>query len=355
MALPKKRPEESLGDFEFLNRGDSDDVTKQVLDQSADGSAIHEGLLGAKTMEMTSVDDELAQCTAIAQFSGVDVVNPERIIKSNSSQHLPLGEGRKGNEPAQQSTSATIAGYAIAVTLLLLFCLATGRLSLTGNHALESLPDIRPLSPNEFRKVPDGTEVPPKHVMKLGESRRFGDVLVTPVRVTRESLLFQHFQSGVVEGSLTTIPVLKLWVKFENVSTTYGFPPFDAGLISKRTPEHSSDEATIANSYLTVKNPPAWESVRVLNYLQSMDDNFVITGQDSARVIMPKESLDTFIACSEEIAASGTAIESLYVWRVQFRKGVHEGSGNGITTLIDVNFTGSDVVEQSSTAPPVPG
>ena len=83
------------------------------------------------------------------------------------------------------------AGYAIALTLLLLGMLLTGRMSLFRNHTLESLPDLRPLAPREFRKVPDGAKLPDGHVLRLGESRRFGDVVVTPVRLTKEPLQFQ--------------------------------------------------------------------------------------------------------------------------------------------------------------------
>jgi hypothetical protein len=30
-------------------------------------------------------------------------------------------------------------------------------------------------------------------------------------------------------------------------------------------------------------------------------------------------------------------------WRVQFRKGVHRSSRNGVTTLIDVQFSSADI------------
>ncbi len=239
--------------------------------------------------------------------------------------------------------SPAVLGYAIAVTLFLLFSLITGRLSLTGNATLESLPDIRPLAPNEFRKVPDGTPVPDGHVLKLGESRRFGDVVVTPVRVTKEPMKFQGFLSGQPEDSLTTAPVLKLWLRFENRSGSYGFPPFDAGLMAHRTPPMSTDDSAVTNSFLTIAGAGAASEVRVLNYLQTMDSNFVLVGQESARVIMPNETLDTFIACSDQIATVAASPDSEYTWRVQVRKGVHEASGNGITTLVDVQFTGSEI------------
>lgn len=251
----------------------------------------------------------------------------------------------KSAAPVSRTTSSSpmVIGYAIAVTLLLLFSLATGRLSLFGNAALENLPDIRPLAPNEFRKVPDGTPVPDGHVMKLGDSRRFGDVVVTPLRVTREPLKFQGFMSGQPEESLTSKPVLKLWLKFENQSGSYAFPPFDAGLMSHRTPPLSTDDSVIANSFLNVSPASGGDPIRVLNYLQTMDNNFVLTGQNSAKVVAPEESLETFIACSEKIDAVTVEQGSELTWRVQFRKGVYESTGNGVTTLIDVQFNAAEI------------
>lgn len=237
-----------------------------------------------------------------------------------------------------------IVGYAIALTLIFLGLLFTGRISLFGNHALESLPDLRPLAPNEFRRIPDGAELPDGHVMRLGESRRFGDVVVTPVRLTREPLQFQGFLSGVIEEKLTTEPVLKLWLTFENVADDYAFPPFDSGLMSNRTPADSQDAATLANTFLTIGIPSGDSATtRRLNFLHTMDNNFVIVGQDSGKVLRPGELLTTFVAESDEDVDVRAEASTPFVWRVQFRKGVNLSSGNGVTTLIDIEFSGADI------------
>ncbi|MBC7967904.1 MAG: hypothetical protein H7Z17_18490 [Fuerstia sp.] len=247
-------------------------------------------------------------------------------------------------DPVSHKLFAGVTGYAIVLTLFLLELLYSGRVSLFGYHALESLPDLRPLPPNEFRRVPDGAELPDGHVLRLGESRRFGDVVVTPVRVTKEPLQFQGFLSGTIEKKLTTEPVLKLWLTFENVADDYAFPPFDAGLMSSRTPADSQDAATIANSFLTIGIPSGDSATtRRLNYLHSMDNNFVIVGQESAKSLLPGESLTTFVAASEEEDDVNAEASTPFVWRVQFRKGVNLSGGNGVTTLIDVKFSGADV------------
>jgi hypothetical protein len=266
----------------------------------------------------------------------------------------PVAE-KKAFAPSEKKSSSAIQGYAIAITLLMIFCLMTGRLKLFGNAALESLPDIRPLDSNEFRRVPDGTPVPEGHVLKLGESRRFGDVVLTPVKVTREPLMFEQFQTKAPATTLTTDPVLKLWLRFENLSGSYAFPPFDAGLMSHRTPRFSTDESTIVNSMLNVSSPGTSSPVRVLNFLQTMDNAFVIVGQQSGKVIVPEETLETFIACSEDIQYITPTAETGYTWRVQFRKGVHESSGHGVTTLVDVLFSETDITDAAPPTTPAAG
>jgi len=150
--------------------------------------------------------------------------------------------------------------------------------------------------------------------------------------------------SGVVEEKLTTVPVLKLWLKFENVANDYAFPPFDSGLMSNRTPADSQDAATIANTFLTIGVPSGdFATTRRLNFLHTMDNNFVIVGQDSGKTLRPRETLTTFVAESDEAGDVHADDRTPFVWRVQFRKGVNLSSGNGVTTLIDIEFSGADI------------
>jgi hypothetical protein len=100
---------------------------------------------------------------------------------------------------------------------------------------------------------------------------------------------------------------------------------------------------------LNVSSPATSSPVRVLNFLQTMDNAFVIVGQQSGKVIIPEETLETFVASSEDIQYIAPTAETGYTWRVQFRKGVHESSGHGVTTLVDVLFSEADITE---TAPP---
>ena len=271
-------------------------------------------------------------------------MNPEPEWNPGPAEQTDAVSTNTDNSSGGSKFSGALMGYAIALTLLFLALLLTGRLSLTGNPVLESLPDLRPLTPNEFRKIENGAEVPKGHVLRLGESRRFGDVVVTPVKLTKEPLMFQGFLSGQINDKLTTEPVLKLWLNFESVADGYAFPPFDANLMSNRTPPFSRDASTLVNSFLTIF-VPSRESAesRKLNFMHTMDDNFVIVNQNSGKVLLPGESMTTFIAASDDEDEVAMDEATQFVWRIQFRKGVNVSSGNGVTTLIDVKFSGADI------------
>lgn len=238
--------------------------------------------------------------------------------------------------------------YAITVTAILLYFALSGRIQLSGTHPLESLPDVRPLAPNEFQKIPESASLPAGHHLKLGQSRRFGDVLVTPVKVTIEPLEFEHFQSGLPEPALRTPPVLKLWLQFKNISRDYAFPPIDAAILSHRFPDHSTDPNTLANSFL-LASKAAHKPLRLLNFPQDPDSNFLLTDQKTGQVLKPGEELLTWIPSAS--LPDETLQPDNYVWRIQFRKGVHRPSGRGVTTLIECEFNPTQIQSSGVTRP----
>lgn len=233
-----------------------------------------------------------------------------------------------------------LAGYAAAVTLAFLGLLLTGRISLSGRNILESLPDVEPLRQNEFRLVPPDAELPGGHTLNLGDSQRFGDVVLTPFKVTREPVTFVNMMNGAdAEGNVSK-PVLKLWFRLSNASPDIAFPPWDVALMSHRS---EKDETVIANSWLMVRESAADAETQVLNYNHSPDSNLDLKDQHSRELLMPGKEITSYIASSDAISMIGTeAIES-YRWRIQIRKGVHFESGHGVTTLVDVNFSPDDI------------
>lgn len=234
--------------------------------------------------------------------------------------------------------------YASAVTLALLYMILFGG---GGTHALESLPDVKP-------KVVKGktatsyyspkNDVAPGHLLELGKSQRFGSVLVTPLKVTKASLKFQHHsgqQSAFVQSP--TEPLLKLWLKFENVSKDQTFSPLDPTLVFKREVKNQGS-VILANGFLgTDENRRLGKSLMYV-YDMPLESEFRIVGHQLEHDVAPGETWQTYIP-SEEKAVS---LKGDLIWRVHFRKGYNPSSLRGVTTLIDVKFNSSDIKDESA-------
>lgn len=282
------------------------------------------------------------------QLETAEEANSEKVNSDEAATTENDVTGAGAGEFVSKKSFSLVAGYAAALTLLFIALAATGRLSLTGSHALETLPDVAPLREGEFKKVQIGTEVtamegeaelPQGHTLVMGQSQRFGDVLVTPVKVTREPLGFVSMLTGAADKDKTTSPVLKLWFRVKNVSPDFAFPPWDVSLMSSRHPAEGTDDSTAANSWLIVTQGS--EEKRILNYLHSPKSSFDLIDQSSRKMIHPGEELETYVACSEQIAHVTKA--DSYRWRLQIRKGVNKTSGNSVTTLVDVLFSDDDI------------
>jgi hypothetical protein len=80
--------------------------------------------------------------------------------------------------------------------------------------------------------------------------------------------------------------------------------------------------------------------------------NWLVKGENLDRDFGPGQVIETFIPTAPE------QIESLsgdLVWRVHFRKGYNQKSYRGVTTLIEVLFKDSDILdEEPAPASPAP-
>lgn len=238
-----------------------------------------------------------------------------------------------------------LVSYASAITLGFLYLLMAS--AGTKPHELESLPDLVPPERNgqiALRLAPEDAEMPPGHTLRLGESQRFGNVLVTPLRVTRGPLRFEHqFRSGTTRPD--SDPVLKLWLRFENVSHDQTFAPLDSTLLLSRRVDPEDLSRLRANNFLARSSEKSLHGHRVLVYDLPIDSEWGLVGQSAGRKIGPGESLETFIPTTEEGIAE---LEGELIWRVQFRKGYHPQSRRGVTTLIEVVFSSSDIESESA-------
>ena len=145
------------------------------------------------------------------------------VLRESGSSALTPGSTGRG---VSRLAFLLVASYASAVTLVVAWLLLTARA-----QRLESLPDVRPLGDGELLFVGYNTPLPEGHILQLGESRRFGDVRVTPLRVSAEPLEFRHYENPDATRD-PTAPVLKLWLRLENLSDDTAFPPYDAALMS---------------------------------------------------------------------------------------------------------------------------
>ncbi|MBI1348084.1 hypothetical protein GC163_17560 [bacterium] len=239
-----------------------------------------------------------------------------------------------------------VASYASAATLILLYFIYSSFSAKP--HFLESLPDLVP----DIRK--DGTigmkrvlpehQVAPGHVLKLGESQRFGSLLVTPVKVTRGPLEFVHTYGNAKATQPPTQPVLKLWLKFENVSKDQAFPALDRTLVFRRIFDPQMDRLFALN-FLCPANGQTEDSGEIhLNYDMPEFSEFDLKGQALDQVIQPGETWVSYIPSEEGLSK----VDGEWVWRVNFRKGYNRRSGRGVTTLIDVHFTGDEITADSA-------
>lgn len=234
-----------------------------------------------------------------------------------------------------------VASYASAVTIVLVYLLFIAR-----NNALESLPDIKPPSGKKgefaWKYIPPKSNVAPGHVLALGESRRFGNVKVTPLKVTRGIARFEHFSGQPGMDRIPTNPLLKLWVKFENVSRDQPFVPLDAYLLFTRDDGNLGDSVK-ANCFVGLESDRKQGKMPYTHFDRlAVTSEFRIIGQNLDHVLNPGESMETFIP-SEEAAST---LDGDLVWRVQFRKGLNPSSLRGVNTLIDVRFSSKDIQEE---------
>jgi hypothetical protein len=234
------------------------------------------------------------------------------------------------------------ASYSSATTLVLLYLFFTS--GIRRQHALESLPDLVPKtrrSEVSMEVPPPESNVAPGHVLRLGDTQRFGSLKLTPVKITRGPLMFAHAFKQNESPPEPSEPVFKLWLKFENVSEDQVFPPLDRTLVYKRI---FTKKKIYTNNFLCAAKER--RAAGNLFYVYDMPEfsEFVIVGQDLDRDVKPGETWDTFIPSQDGIVD----LHGDCVWRVQFRKGYHAGTGRGVTTLVDVKFDPQEIVDEEA-------
>jgi hypothetical protein len=251
----------------------------------------------------------------------------------------PFATSTAMSRPAGVSRSAFVMtlAYAGLVTLLaayLLFLLWRG-------HALESLPDLSPLGTGTVRIPAPRATVAPGHTLALGESKVFGYVRVTPLRVTRGPLELETRGPFGLEDHKPPGTVLKLWLKFENVSPTDDVVPLDRQLVFYRRADKRTPGRFMTFNFVCPRgkqkevSPPL-----VYVYDQPPNSGLEPKAQNLDQNLGPNQAVETYIPTTAEGASD---LAGKLLWRVHFRKGHNAKTRAGVTTLIDVVFDSSAI------------
>ncbi len=251
--------------------------------------------------------------------------------------------------PQKQGLSGVIffllLSYASLVTLA--FAYYFWMTSNFNPSVLENLPDVEPKKSKngtvQFLLIPNEAPMPRGHTLKLGESRRFGDIVVTPLKVTRGPLHFVLYDGTTPKNNKRppSKDVLKLWVKFENVSESISIKPLGRQLTFKRGADSQDISKIRANNFVCQLTEKTKTGHVFLLYDLIIDDIWDLKNQNIDRDLQPGESFETYIPSGEEETLIGELL-----WRMHFRKGHNKKSLRGVTTLLEVRFSSSDVTAE---------
>ncbi|MCA9079528.1 MAG: hypothetical protein KDA58_03170 [Planctomycetaceae bacterium] len=295
-----------------------------------------------------------AGLTAAGMAAGAaSAASPATSTKATDSKPLPAGANAKsqgtssGKSPKSAKSAEDQGGgksslawvlllsYASAMTLAFLFLLIR-----SGNprpHHLESLPDVAPEPVNQLSYVPINATLALGHRMQVGDKRRFGNIEVEVRKVTYEPLQFVHYSGDRSKKKPATDPVLKLWLKFTNVSQDQTIAPLDRTLLLRWVAK-AGTSVEFSNQYLFPASKSHDPDAIVATYRMPQTSDWDLVGQQLDCELAPGESCETFVASTDDGSAN---LQGPIVWRVQFRKGF-SASGNGVTTMIEVDFDRSE-------------
>ncbi|MEI8021744.1 MAG: hypothetical protein WCH39_26275, partial [Schlesneria sp.] len=228
-----------------------------------------------------------------------------------------------------------VGSYASLITIYAAYLTLLGR-----THQLESLPDLKTVPQQGGRAIvprPEN-ELPKGHELRIGQSQRYGNIRVTPLRVTRGPISFKYFKDVPENERAPSDPVLKLWLKFENVSEQQIITPIDSTLMYFQRGHSPVISYNVIFRDIDRKKK---DGLFFYNFDRlPPESEWRIVGQDANRELLPHEEYETFIPSQESVELPDGEV----IWRVHFRKGHGPQTGNGVTTLIDVRFDSNDIV-----------
>tara|TARA_R110002072_G_scaffold302710_2_gene487600 strand:- start:99252 stop:100592 length:1341 start_codon:yes stop_codon:yes gene_type:complete len=299
----------------------------------------------ALTPLFAGVPDEVQQpetefTASAAQTEHPTTAEPQTAADSANSAEAPIITSVAAGRGVSRHTFTLVRNYAIAMTIAVIFLVY--KLLNPNMSALESLPDVKPQKKDDkivYKLVPEATQMPPGHLLSLGRSQRFGNLLVTPVRVTKEPIEFVHHLGDTGVSREAGPEVVKLWFEFENLSTDQHIAPLD-GLVFKR--DDNDFENVRSNNFACRLSQKKKGGELAFVYDLNEFDIWNLRDQNVEQEIAPGEKLTTYIPTTEEGVAQLMDSGEPLVWRVHFRKG-YSPKNYGVTTVIEVAFESSDI------------
>ncbi len=237
-----------------------------------------------------------------------------------------------------------LANYASVMTLIagyLYFNGAGGGGGNTGGgtNATERIPDVEPIKDTKTGKLiyqvvkPDSL-LAEHQTLELGQTKRFGNLEVTPSKVRVGQIEFTTLQGGSADLMAPPTKVMQLHLTFKNVSKDQSIAP----LRSLAFRQSKSERGYVSNIFVCPFNK---RGRTILAY--PLDEQALrVKGLDLDRELKPGESCDLFIPTAFKGVDEMLDKNKDFVWRVQFRKG-YDSKNFGVTTLIEVKFDKSKV------------
>ena len=290
--------------------------------------------------------DDVPPAEPVSETSDTLTESADQPAETTVATMMPTAANRRNLVP--KSLFIIVVSYASAVTFFCLYLLFNGGEAAI-RRELEHLPDLKPPTKNKkiaLRLIGEGESMNAGHTLKLGESQRYGNVKVTPLRVTRGPITFEYYSGDTSQTREPSQPVLKLWLRFENVSRDQVFAPLDRLLVMKSVEDKKQKEfgRFRANNFVCRLNDKGKLDSQVLMFnntpyvLSSSDWN--LKGQTIGQDVKPGGKLETYIPTEED---GLDRLKGELVWRIQFRKGYNPESLRGVTTLIEVRFHSDDI------------
>ena len=266
-------------------------------------------------------------------------------LTDSSPEDLPAAEprARRQRDTVSRSAFLILLSYASAITLACLWLFY--QLQNAPLHNLERLPD--PIDQAEggtprLTLVAVDSPMPTGHTLALGQSRKFGHIRVTPLRVSRGSLGFEALrQLGGGMSRKPIGPVLKLHLQLENDSSDQEIAPLDRTLMLSRRYDNNQ---VLANNFLRAGK----DASITLLHDNPLEGNWNWKGQEAdqvnGKVLEPGQSFQTYLPTGTE--GVGDLAGPLF-WRVHLRKG-YSNSGRGVTTIFEVAFDSSQIESEEN-------